>query len=69
MSGEVYRLSGDGAAWEKVGELTHPRFFHRLVPAEPNRLLALGGEDNSGKRADLEWILPSATPSTTPASP
>lgn len=56
MKGVLYRLAAGGEAWEAAGQLEHPRFFHRLVPAGPAGLIALGGEDSESKRADLEFL-------------
>jgi N-acetylneuraminic acid mutarotase len=43
MDGNVYLLSADGKAWESLGKLAHPRFFHRLVDGGENSLLAVAG--------------------------
>lgn len=43
MDGNVYLLSADGKAWESLGKLAHPRFFHRLVDGGANSLLAVAG--------------------------
>lgn len=40
--GKVYRLTEDGASWEKVGALQFPRMFHQMV-ATKDGLIALGG--------------------------
>lgn len=55
-SGEVFALSADGTAWETVAKLAKPRFFHRLVALNDHTLLALGGEDDAGKIAEIEVI-------------
>jgi hypothetical protein len=62
MKGELYQLSAEGEAWEPVGRLQHPRFFHRLVPAGDRRLIAAGGEDSEGKLNSLEILTPSLRP-------
>lgn len=57
VSGSIQRLSGDGKGWEYVGQLTHPRFFHRLLPWQSNKLIAVGGGNMSeGKTLDLELL-------------
>lgn len=56
MKGDLCRLEADGAGWATVGLLAHPRFFHRLVPAGPRHLVAVGGEGSDGKRRDLELL-------------
>ena len=56
-SGSLQRLSGDGDAWETLGELERDRFFHRLLPLSENRLLAIGGASmSSGKFVELDVI-------------
>lgn len=64
-SGDLYRLSQQGDAWEKCGRLQHPRFFHRLVPLGTHQLLALGGEGAAGKLDNLEVLSPEATSAST----
>jgi N-acetylneuraminic acid mutarotase len=66
--GELYQLSAAGGAWELVGKLQHPRFFHRLVPAGATQLVAAGGEDDESKRNDLELLTPSPRPLPTAQS-
>ncbi|MDQ3031006.1 MAG: hypothetical protein M3Y87_01200 [Myxococcota bacterium] len=41
--GVVRALRLDGGAWEVVGSLAFPRFFHHLVARSPGELLAVGG--------------------------
>jgi hypothetical protein len=43
MDGNVFRLSQDGKAWDKVGELKFARFFHRLLPDGQGGWLAVAG--------------------------
>jgi N-acetylneuraminic acid mutarotase len=54
--GVVYRLSDDGDSWEKIAKLAKPRFFHRLLPAGPNKLIVVGGATSDGHIADVELI-------------
>lgn len=57
MSGSVQRLSNDDGAWEYVGQLEHPRFFHRLLPWRDSDLVLVGGADmTSGKIVELERV-------------
>ncbi len=49
-SGDIYRLSADGKAWEKAVKLKTPRMFLRLLAVGDNRLLAVGGTQNSRTR-------------------
>lgn len=54
--GEVFALESGSRAWEEVGRLRHPRFFHRLVPRGTTELVVVGGEGDVGKLAELEVL-------------
>lgn len=41
--GVLYRLAAGDAAWTAVQTLAFPRFFHELVAAGPNAVIAVGG--------------------------
>jgi hypothetical protein len=57
LSGAIHRLAGDGAAWERVGELDQPRFFHRLLPWGETKLVVVGGGNmTEGKTLTLELL-------------
>jgi N-acetylneuraminic acid mutarotase/uncharacterized GH25 family protein len=57
FNGRVYRLSDDGAKWEKAAKLVQPRFFHQLVPAATSdALLVVGGASRDGHLDDVELI-------------
>jgi N-acetylneuraminic acid mutarotase len=57
MSGSVQRLSSDGSEWELVGNLEHPRFFHRLLRWQPQELVIVGGAHMAvGKIDSLERL-------------
>jgi N-acetylneuraminic acid mutarotase len=57
MSGSIQRLSADGKKWEYLGQLSHPRFFHRLLPWQDRNLVVVGGAHMSiGKIEPLELI-------------
>lgn len=57
LSGSLQRLSKDGARWELVGQLDHPRFFHRMLPLRDARLIAIGGGNMSvGKVTEVDVI-------------
>ena len=50
MGGAAYASARDGAVfrfadntWTRIGELTFPRFFHRLAPGPSGKLVAIGG--------------------------
>jgi len=58
-SGNLLRLAADEAAWEPVSQLADGRFFHRMVPRSPDRLVLLGGASmQRGKYASLEVVAP-----------
>lgn len=57
MSGSVQRLAGKGTEWELVGQLEHPRFFHRILPWQPKELVIVGGASMTmGKVEALERL-------------
>lgn len=56
LRGVLYRLSGDGSAWEEAGKLETPRFFHQLVPGPHGSLLAVAGASMNGHLATIEQI-------------
>lgn len=61
ISGSIQRLSGDGGHWEFMGQLNHPRFFHRLLPWQGSQLVIVGGSNmSSGKVQALELLKPGA---------
>jgi N-acetylneuraminic acid mutarotase len=55
-TGNIDRLNDDGRGWTTAGKLKHPRYFHRLVAADENRLIAVGGTSRDGKVAQVELI-------------
>ncbi len=61
MSGKLQKLSADGKAWEVIGELRRPRFFHRMLPTAEGQLVFVGGASmESGKVTELEVINPAS---------
>ncbi|MFO0906444.1 MAG: kelch repeat-containing protein [Pirellulales bacterium] len=57
VTGSIQRLSGEGKAWEYVGQLAQPRFFHRLLPWQGTQLLVVGGANmEEGKTEALEKL-------------
>lgn len=42
-NGQVLRLTTDGKHWETLGNLQHPRYFHRLVAGLNHDVIVLGG--------------------------
>jgi len=55
-TGGLYRLSADGQSWQEVGQLNHPRNFHRLVAEGDNKLLVVGGTSRGGKVSETESL-------------
>ena len=56
-SGSIQRLAGDGRHWEFLGQLAHPRFFHRLLPWRNESLVVVGGGSmTTGKIPQLELL-------------
>lgn len=62
MGGEILELASDGSGWRVAGRLRRPRFFHQLVTAGQDGLIALGGEGGDCKLDDLEVHRPSSAP-------
>ena len=57
ISGQLLRLAADGSAWEKVKQLEHERFFHRMLPVAENQLIFLGGASMTvGKFSEVDLI-------------
>lgn len=57
ISGKLFRLSEDGQQWDAAGDMTHKRFFHRMLPMEDGQLLLVGGSDTKrGKVKELEIL-------------
>lgn len=56
-SGQVYVLSTEGDAWERVHRLKPGRFFHRLVTVGDNQVIVVGGANmEEGKILETETI-------------
>lgn len=57
ISGSLQRLSADGKTWNFVGQLDHPRFFHRMVPWKDSTLVFVGGGNMmTGKVTEVDLI-------------
>jgi N-acetylneuraminic acid mutarotase len=54
--GEVFSVGAYGTEWRSLAQLSHPRIFHRLVAAESNALLAVGGAEKGGHVRNIERI-------------
>lgn len=58
-TGSIQRLTTDGRAWEFHGQLAYPRFFHRLLAWQGEKLLIVGGTNmTEGKTERLELLAP-----------
>lgn len=56
-SGVIYRLTTDGASWEKVGSAETPRIVARMIPAGPSAILLVGGASRAeGNVAGIERV-------------
>lgn len=55
-SGTVYQLSADGDSWKAISKLNHPRMSHRLVAADANRIMVVGGTTRAGKVSEVESL-------------
>ena len=61
MEGALYRLTSENGKWQPAGQLAEARFFHRLLPAGKETLLAIGGaspEEGHLKSVELLPIKP-----------
>jgi len=57
LSGSVQRLTHGATKWDLVGQLDHPRFFHRLLQWKGPQMIAVGGGNMStGKVLELDRI-------------
>lgn len=59
ISGSIQRLTTDAKQWEFVGQLNEPRFFHRLLAWQGDKLIAVGGASmEQGKTESVELLAP-----------
>lgn len=59
MDGALQRLNSVEGQWEEAGEVSAPRFFHRLLPADAQRLVVVAGASpDEGHLATLEVLQP-----------
>ena len=65
--GVLHRLSDDGQAWDKAGQLESGRFFHRLLPQGEQQLIAVGGASHTGHLRSMEAVT-IAEPNSEPDS-
>lgn len=69
LSGQILALDADGTKWEEVGELNPARFFHRLLPLEDGRLVAVGGSNRKSQIPTLELVVLGAKSETAAVTP
>ena len=56
-SGKISRLSEDGQSWQDAGQLSRPRFFHRMLCADGHSLIVIGGASmEEGKDVSVEIV-------------
>jgi N-acetylneuraminic acid mutarotase len=55
-SGTVYQLTSNGESWKAISKLNHPRMQHRLVAADANRIVVVGGTTRAGKVSEVESL-------------
>lgn len=53
-SGQIFQLEGE--QWKEVATLAMPRFFHRLLPLDKGRMIAVGGASMSGHLSVIEVV-------------
>lgn len=57
ITGDLQRLSADGAHWELVGNTPTARFFHQMLALDEDHLLVVGGANmESGKFEEIEVL-------------
>lgn len=57
IKGTLQRLSSDGKSWEIIGETPTPRFFHRMLPVDAQRMVVVGGASmKTGKFEQVEIL-------------
>jgi N-acetylneuraminic acid mutarotase len=54
--GSVLRLARDGGSWEEVGRLKQPRIVHRIVAAQDDLLVVVGGAHSGDNIAATEIV-------------
>lgn len=55
-TGAVYALRPGAKEWRGCASLDMPRFFHRLLPCDDDRLIAVCGASFAGKVRSVEWL-------------
>lgn len=58
ISGSLQQLSNNGKSWQFVGQLDHPRFFHRMLPWKDSSLIAIGGGSMSVGKVTAVDVIP-----------
>lgn len=57
MDGKLYRLNAAKDGWDVPGKLSQPRILHRLLPDQPNRLLAVAGATMFGNIKTVDLVV------------
>lgn len=57
MSGSIQRLEKNGQNWAYLGQIKHPRFFHRVLPWGDSKLLVIGGASMEDGKAEAIEVL------------
>lgn len=56
IEGVLYRLKDDLSGWEPQQRLLQPRFFHRLLRANDQELVAVAGTASGGRLTSIETL-------------
>lgn len=56
LGGQLLRLNSDGQGWTEAATLDEPSFFHQLLPAGDDGLIAVGGASHKGHLRRIERI-------------
>ncbi|MBL8825568.1 MAG: hypothetical protein JNM18_01195 [Planctomycetaceae bacterium] len=56
MNGEIHELNADRSAWNTIGKMNEPRFFHRLVSHGKTVWAIAGANQRQGHLATLESL-------------
>ena len=65
VTGNLYQLDSQAAAWIQAGQLQDKRLFHRMVATANGELLIVGGAEWLKGKAAAVYAIPVANKSTT----
>ncbi len=57
LPGTVQRLGKNAEQWEAIGQLPTPRFFHRMLPLENQRMILIGGSNMAGRVTKCDVLM------------